>query len=130
LCIRFDAKAHRWQMIGTAGATLDAELRRQHDNNPIVQTIRQLLAESKDGKWSGSASQLMAAGQQLCNQYIASTNQQLGREVKKLDAALRKYDSIIHDVTPHGTAGSTHHFYRAAPTWVDEAEAQQELLPL
>lgn len=130
LCIRFDANAHRWQMIGTAGATLDAELRRQHDSNPIVQTIRQLLAESKDGKWSGSASQLMAAGQRLCNQYIASTNQQLGREVKKLDAALRKYDSIIHDVTPHGTAGYTHHFYRAAPTWVDEAEDQQELLPM
>ena len=128
--IRFDRTTCRWQMIGTAGATLDAELRRQHDSNPIVQTIRLLLSESKDGKWSGSASQLMAAGRRLCNQYIASTNQQLGREVKKLDAALRKYDSIIHDVTPHGTAGNTHHFYRAAPTWVDEAEAQQELLPL
>lgn len=128
--IRFDSATCRWQMIGSAGATLDAELRRQHDINPIVQTIRQLLAESKDGKWSGSASQLMAAGQRLCNQHIASTNQQLGREVKTLDAALRKYDSIIHDVTPHGTAGKTHHFYRAAPTWVDEAEAQQELLPL
>lgn len=128
--IRFDSTTCRWQMIGSAGATLDAELRRQHDSNPIVQTIRQLLAESKDGKWSGSASQLMSAGRRLCNQFIASTNQQLGREVKKLDAALRKYDSIIHDVTPHGTAGYTHHFYRAAPTWVDEAEAQQELLSM
>lgn len=129
LCIRFDAKAHRWQMIGSAGATLDAELRRQHDNNPIVQTVRRLLDESKNGKWSGSASQLMTAGQRLCGQYIAPTNQKLGLELRKLDAALLDYDGIIHDATSHGTAGSTHHFYYAAPSWVNEAE-QQELLPL
>lgn len=128
--IRFDSATCRWQMIGSAGATLDAELRRQHDSNPIVQTIRQLLAESRDGKWSGSASQLMAAGQRLCNQYIAPTTQKLGLELRKLDAALLDYDGIIHDSTSHGTAGSTHHFYRSAPTWVDEAEDQQELLPM
>lgn len=130
LSIRFDGSSCRWQMIGSAGSTLDAELRRLHDNNPIVQTIRQLLDESKNGKWRGTASQLMEAGQRLSKQYIAPTTQKLGLELRKLDAALLDYDGIIHETTPHGNAGSTHHFYRSAPSWVDEAEQQQELLPL
>ena len=130
LVIGFD-KDHswKWRTIGTADQINEQNARLEYDNNPVVQTVRQLLKESKDGQWSGTATELMNEGKRICKHPIAVTPQKLGYSIKKLDPMFQQYESIVHETTSHGNAGNKHHFYSLIPDWVLEAD-EQEILPL
>lgn len=130
LVIGFDKdRSWKWRTIGTADQINEQNARLEYENSPVVQTVRQLLKESKDGQWSGTATELMNEGKRICKHPIAVTPQKLGYSIKKLDPMFQQYESIVHETTPNGNAGNKHHFYSLIPDWVLEAD-QQEILPL
>lgn len=132
LVIHFDKEnSWKWQTVGAASQIHEQQQRTEYENSPIVWTIRQLLKESKDNQWSGTATDLMNEGKRICKYPIAATPQKLGFTVKNLKPLLQQYDDIAYDTTPNGNAGKNHHF-RLTPNWVSEAEWQEDddLLPL
>lgn len=128
--IRFDPRRGKWNSMGNTASVVATSLKQQHDNNPIVQTIRKLLNESENHRWDGTATELLRTGLSACGVHLAPTAQKLSRDLKDLNGPLHDYDGIIHVTTPHGNAGSIHHFYYSVPDWVAEASEQQDILPL
>ncbi len=125
--ITFDRGDHRWKPVGPA-ALIDAQrAEMQYESSPVVKTIRELLRQSKDGEWKGTAKDLLAEGKRICKRPISISAQKLGYELRELDAQLLERDGIVHQKASHGNAGNKHHFF--FQHWTDEAD-QQELLPL
>lgn len=127
--IRFDKDAWKWQSVGSADWINEQRAKLEYENNPVVKTIRELLKQSEDGEWSGTAGDLMEAGRRITKMRLAATPQEMGQILKKLSALFQQYDAITHKAPSNGSGGKKHYFYDQS--WTDEAEAQeQEMLPL
>lgn len=83
--------------------------RQKYEDDPIVKTIRALLAQSPDARWEGTMSDLMAEGVSVTRQPLAKTTRALSAAVGRLDNQLYA-DGIVHDRLPHGTGGGRHRF--------------------
>ncbi len=110
--IRFSKDAWAWEVLGDADLLAEQQARSEYENSPIVFTIRALLDQSADGRWTGTAKELLEAGKEIARTYIAETAQKLGYELKHLDRPLFDYDEIIHSTVPNGNAGKKHYFFR------------------
>lgn len=129
LIIRFDKDNHRWQAVGDANFVNEQQAKLAYDSSPIVKTIKELLKQSKDGEWKGTAKELLAEGKRICNCPISVSSQKLGYELRELDAALMERDGIVHKKSKNGSGAGKHFFF--FQNWTDEADAQeQEMLPL
>lgn len=129
LIISFDAQnTWKWRCHGSADWINEQRAKLEYQNSPIVKTIRQLLKESKDGQWSGTASELMKEGQRICGYPVAATPHEMGQSIKKLSDPLLENDRILHKTPSNGNAGRKHFFYDQS--WVLEAEQNQESIPL
>lgn len=131
IIIRFDRDSHRWKSVGSADLIAAQRDRLAYDSNPIAKTIRELLKQSKDGEWRGTAKDLLAEGKMICNRPISISAQKLGYELRSLDTLLLEYDGIVHKRSKNGNAGNLHQFFYQ--NWTDEAAAHEQdddLLPM
>lgn len=110
--IRFSKDAWAWEVVGDADWLAEQQARSDYESSPIVLTIKTLLGQSPDGRWTGTAKELLEAGKEIARTYIAETAQKLGYELKHLDRPLFDYDEIIHSTLPNGNAGKKHYFFR------------------
>lgn len=107
LIIQFDTGASCWEASGVAP---DVD-RQNYENNAVVQTIRELLTASPDGRWQGKVSELMDVGRNK-GRILANSPQGLGKELARLKADLYDYDGIQHNTTcANGNGNRIHHFY-------------------
>ena len=67
----------------------------EYEADELVQTIRELVNNSRDDLWSGTASELLAAGQAKMRMPDA-TARTVGEQVKELEDYLQLYDNIYH----------------------------------
>lgn len=109
--VSFNLDTYKWEAVGSIEDVNEQQALQEYQNSNIVKTIKTLLKQSPDGRWSGKAKDLMSAGVYITQTHLAPTPQKMGHELKALDGPLRKYDGIVHVENPHGTAGKTHHFY-------------------
>ena len=109
--ISFSRESYKWEPIGSTEDIKEQQALYAYQNSNIVKTIKTLLEQSPEKRWSGKAKDLMNAGWYITNTHLAPTPQKMGHELKSLDEPLRKYDGVIHVENSHGTAGKTHHFY-------------------
>ena len=129
IVIRFDKDSHRWKSVGNADWINEQRAKLAYNSSPIVKTIQELLKQSKDGEWKGTAKELLSEGRRICKRPISISAQKLGYELRDLDAQLLERDGIVHKKSKNGNAGNFHQFF--FQSWVDEVEAQeQEMLPL
>ncbi|MDD4494143.1 MAG: AAA family ATPase [Eubacteriales bacterium] len=110
--IRFNKDTCQWEFIGDADDLAEQEALFEYQTSPIVKTIRALLDESPEKRWTGSAKNLLGAGERLFHLSIAPSSQSLGLELRKLKDLLREQDKVVYTVTPNGNAGYRHHFCR------------------
>ena len=116
IVLRFDPDSCRWTVVGSAQDVAAQRNRQSYEANPIVQTVRALLAQNPDG-WRGTMSDLLAAGLETTGSPLASSPRDLTAKLQALDDLLAD-DGIAHTRTSHGTGGGKHQF-RAIPTVED-----------
>ena len=130
IVLRFDKQSGRWVNIGSAEDVAEQRARDEYLNNPLVETVKKLLEQSADHRWSGTASDLMAAGQFMAQAYLAPNTKALGKAISSMERLMLDYDGILHTTTGNGNAGRKHHFsYQDAPEFTELTDADQEELP-
>ena len=109
--ISFSLESYKWEPIGSTEDIKEQQALHAYQNSNIVKTIKTLLEQSHEKRWSGKAKDLMNAGWYITNTHLAPTPQKMGHELKALDEPLRKYDGIIHAFSRNGSGGGKHYFY-------------------
>lgn len=67
----------------------------EYETDELVQTIRELVNNSRDDLWSGTASELLAAAQQKMRMPDAN-EKRVGEQLEELEDYFRIYDDIYH----------------------------------
>lgn len=107
--IRFDRESCRWEMKGDADRLTELKSQLAYRNSPIVQTVNKLLEESPDGKWSGTAGELMKEGERIIGTELAPTVYKMGHLLNAL-APQFKPNGIQYSPVANGNAGRKHYF--------------------
>ncbi len=110
--IRFNKDTWRWEPVGEVTQLAEERARAAYDQSPVVTTIKKLLEQSPEHRWSGTAKDLMEAGKYIAKTYLATDTQKLGYLIRDLEKPLFEYDGIVHSTTKlSGNGGKKHHFY-------------------
>lgn len=125
--IRFDKTAWKWKPVGEAGWLAEQRAREEYDSNPTVKTIKKLLEQSPDHRWSGTAKGMMDAGRFIARTYLASSEKKLGKDIAALEKPLFEFDKIIHSAGSNGTGGKKHSFWYQDLGQFEELPEQQEM---
>lgn len=112
--VRFNKDTCQWENLGDAEAFEAQQALAGYERDPIVGTIRKLLAQSPTGTWSGTAAELMTAGRVLSKTTLAATTRELTERFKALDRWLFEVDGITHDRKKNGSGGGRHVFSKGA----------------
>lgn len=113
LALRFNKSSCRWENLGDVDTFAEQRLRQDFSKNPIIVTIKTLLRQSSDGTWSGTATQLLDAGNYIARTRLADNSRALTNKLSALDKPLFEYSNIIHQRKRNGNGGGQHQFYYA-----------------
>ena len=128
LAISLNKETCHWELVGDAEELAEQEALFEYQANPLVKTIRALLAESPGKRWKGSAKNLLEAGERFFGIPIAPSSQAVGKELTKLKGLLSEQDKIVYIISPNGTAGYVHHFYYAATVDSEQDDAGEDIV--
>lgn len=107
LAIRFDKDTCRWELIGSQADVNEARARAEYEANPVVQTVRKLLSEAPQHRWSGQAKDVLEA----MDDAAEWNPQKIGYALRELGDKLLKYDRIVYSPRDtNGTGGKVHEF--------------------
>lgn len=113
--LKFDKNTFRWKMEGSAEEIKERTATEIYERNPIIKTIRQLLKNSQDNTWTGTATDILSASTYY-GFSIRVTAQQLGQKIKTLQDELRSRDLIEYNTIQNGTGSKKHRFsYVSSP---------------
>ena len=107
MTITLDPDTMTWRTVGTAEDSTEAT----YDSSLIIQAIKQLLSESEVQAWSGSASDLMAAGEQLLSRPIANSPQQVNRFLGRFAGRMTEEDGIFYKTIRVNGGGVKKHVF-------------------
>ena len=111
--LRF-TQAGLWENLGNAELVEEARKRQEYENDPVVNTIRNLVKQNH-GKWRGLVSEIIQSSQYFSGCRIYGTAQKVGKDIAALEGDLAKYDEILHRGVKHGNAGMIHIFESQNP---------------
>ena len=116
-----------WVNLGRAEDAAARRAMEEYEASPIVKTVRKLVAQSAGHEWTGTATQLMEAGEYIAGQYLAVSAKALTKALADLDRMLLENDGIVHMTVQNGNAGKRHVFRYAMGAQFSEPTDQQEL---
>ncbi len=125
--IRFQKERCSWVNLGRAEDAAARRALEEYEASPIVKTVRKLVAQSAGQEWTGTATQLMEAGEYIAGQYLAVSAKALGKRLGELDRMLLENDGIVHMTVQNGSGGKRHSFRYVKTAQFREAEDQQEI---
>lgn len=128
IVMKFNDDTCKWENLGNADDLAEQQARAEYQQSPVVFSIKKLLEQSPNGKWSGTANDLLEACSHIVGQSLEITPRALGSMIQRLKTPLKEFDGIIHIRSPHGTGGGTHCFYYAGRPQMEQFA--QEQLPL
>lgn len=111
LVIRHNELTCRWELLGKASELARLEKAQQYQSSPLVKTIRKLLNESPIRCWTGTATEILNAGEQFFHVPLASSAQQISKDLNAIKDLLYEHDNIVYETHSNGNAGHRHHFY-------------------
>ena len=103
-----------WEFVGDAEELAAQEAEFEYQASPIVKTIKAVLDEATEKRWTGNAKNLLDAGMRFFDVPLALSSQRLGKELTRLKDLLYQQDKIVYTISPNGNAGYWHHFRYAA----------------
>ena len=116
----------QWEFVGEADDLKKQEILFDYQSSPVVKTIRALICESHENRWSGFAKNMLEAGDRLFQIPIAPSAQQLGKELTRLKDLLYERDKIVYTISPNGNAGNKHHFCYAVEAASEDTQPEIE----
>lgn len=102
LVIAFSKVDYKWEVQGTAEEIAYRKEREEYENNPVVQTIKELVKRNSLGVWKGSAVDLMNAVFDITGKQLAESPTSIGKLICKYEYRLH-CDLIDHKLTKSGT---------------------------
>jgi len=101
--IQFNKATCRWENLGGAEWFSEQQAREAYNASPIVRRVKELVAESPNGAWTGSAAQFLETTG------LTMTPQKLAKTLREYDMALLD-DGITHGLRTNGSGGKKHYF--------------------
>lgn len=111
--IQFDKNACKWILVGDAEEEAERREINQYNENPIVRTIRHILAPT--GIWVGTASDLLRECMEFAGTYETEllTSASLSKTIRKIQKLLFDIDKITYTPPgPNGGAGGRKHTFK------------------
>lgn len=84
------------------------------------------IQEQRPEGWTGTSRELLDAGKELLNAYIAASPNEITKKLVRLDKSLFEYDGITHTSPGNGNATKRHKFMLP----VDREYKQTTVLPI
>lgn len=109
IVIHQDKMDCRWKIDGDFSEIEEQEKKREYLENPLVMTIKNLLTNSENRQWKGTATTFLDYCQTLTG-ISPCTPKKLSSELSELKSALCQYDKIIYQSLSNGNAGKIHFF--------------------
>ena len=125
--IQFRKERCSWINLGKAEDAAARRAMEEYEASPIVKTVRKLVAQSAGHEWTGTATQLMEAGEYIAGQYLAVSAKALTKALADLDHGLLENDGIVHMTAKNGSGGKRHTYRYVTAVQFGETEDQQEM---
>jgi len=127
IVICFNPDNGQWEFVGDAEELAKQEALNDYVVNAIPKTIKALIDETTDKRWSGNAKSLLEAGERFFGVPLSSSSQSLSKALTNLKDLLQEQDNIIYTISSNGNAGNTHHFrYMAEVENVADSRGEDE----
>jgi RecA-family ATPase len=91
--MKFNKSDYKWNMMGKSKDMDQLRKELEYKQSPIIGTIRKLV-EQNQGKWKGTASEIISASQYFNGLHIYDTKQQVGQKINEFVQLLKDYDCI------------------------------------
>ena len=126
IVMSFNEKNCQWCFVGDAEELERQEAESEYRISFIVGTIKKVLDESPNKRWTGNAKKLLEAGERFFKIPIAQTPQSLSKELRKFKDMLFEKDRIVYTTSPNGNAGYRHNFRYDTEVGLDVIESDTE----
>lgn len=116
--MNFNKDCCRWHILGTADEMEERKALEEYNSNPLIQTIRKLLGQNKDG-WTGGATEIINASR-MFRTPIYEKAQKVGKNILKYQDLLFQQDNIMYEPINNGSGAKKHRFYYGYNPFTDE----------
>lgn len=123
--LKFNTDTCRWVNLGNADDYAEQQAIAEYQQSPVVLTVKRLLSQSPDRKWSGTAAKLIEAGRLIAKTTIATSPRELSDKLKNMDKPMFEIDGIVHERKKNGSGGGVHTFYYQSDVVFEEIEQEE-----
>ena len=122
--VTFNKDIWKWEKIGDANWINQQREKLEFEQNPIVRTIQYAIETSKNGWWSGKASELLELGEFVTGRAISENPRKLGGALKKFNESRRfeELGNIKMEIANNGSGGKTYSFHKLSSENLDGFE--------
>ena len=96
MVIEFNPDSCQWECKGSVDEVEERRLALEYENDPVVQTVKKLLADSETLTWSGTASELFKLCIEVTGKPPDKSPDSLGRKIKATAKMLYLRDQILY----------------------------------
>ena len=96
MVIEFNPDSCRWECKGSVDEVEERRLALEYENDPVVQTVKKLLADSETLTWSGTASELFKLCVEVTGRPPHKSPDSLGRKIRTTAKMLYLRDQILY----------------------------------
>lgn len=107
--IQFNNDTFRWGMLGESGNIKEIQRVEEYNNSPIIQTIKKLLDQSREG-WAGKVTEIINASK-IFNTPIYDDSRIVGKKIISYQKMLCEQDNIIYEPVSNGSGAKKHKFH-------------------
>ena len=111
IIVQLDKANFQWISMGDGDWFAEQQKRLKYDQDPVVITIKSLLARNQDG-WSGTASDFLNQVLRITGMRPRIAPNKLGKAIRDISNDLWVYDGINYEAGGNGSGGGKHRFYR------------------
>lgn len=104
LKVRFNKKTFQWEYIGTEEDVENQRFMAEYEQSPVVETIKKLVKQG-NGRWEGSAGDIVEASKYLTGCTIYDDSRKVGNLIDRYGNFLEGVDNIVYERKRTGKSG-------------------------
>ena len=130
LKLEFNAQTCIWKSLGSIEDCEAEEQAEAYESDELVLTLRDLLDNSPNGMWDGTATDIVLAGHAE-GRLVGSSPQRVAMRLAELEPLLLQNDGIQHTTAKvNGNGGKKHYFNTVKQEGQQESKQEEPPLPV